>query len=89
MVINPNSIDIQNYSKAIILSGSIALDAQQLQQDLTQLKKQSKVKLFIGGQSSRQYQKEIETAGAITLGSDFIVGLHTLTKHLPIKWYFT
>ena len=72
-------------SAGIILSGSVECDAQQLQDDLSNLRQETGVPVLVGGSSANRYRNQIETAGAHAVGDDLIVGIHTLVKHFPAR----
>lgn len=72
-------------SQGIILSGSVECDPEQLQRELDFLRKQTGVPVLVGGNSSSRYRSQIEAAGALAVGDDLIVGIHTLVKHFPVR----
>lgn len=72
-------------SAGIILSGSVECDAQQLQTELEELRRQTGVPVFVGGSSARRYRSQIEAAGAQSVGDDLIVGIHQLARHFPAR----
>lgn len=71
-------------SKGVVLSGSVELDIQQLQEDLIQLTEDTNVPVWVGGSSSDKYREQIEDSGAMAVGSDLIVGLHQINKKIPL-----
>ena len=72
-------------SQAIVLTGAAELVPQVIQQQLITLREKTGVPVFVGGQASSRYRNEIEAAGAIVVGEDLTVGLHTLKKLLPVQ----
>jgi DNA-binding transcriptional MerR regulator len=71
--------------QAIVLSGSVEMVPQAIQQQLITLREKTGLPVLVGGLSSSRYRDEVEAAGAIVVGDDLIVGLHTLNKLLPIS----
>ena len=67
----------------IVLSGSIEPDLDLFVNGLTKLVHDSGVPVWVGGETSDKFSGEIESAGAVAVGSDLIVGLHTIQKSLP------
>ena len=72
-------------SQAIVLTGAAELVPQAIQQQLITLIEKTGLPVFVGGQASSRYRNEIEAAGAIVVGEDLTVGLHTLKEHIPVK----
>ena len=72
-------------SQAIVLTGAAELVPQAIQQQLITLLEKTGLPVFVGGQASSRYRNEIEAAGAIAVGEDLTVGLHTLKKFIPVK----
>ena len=70
-------------SQAIVLSGSVELDEDNLLTELKLLSKDCRVPVYVGGSSAYRYRHTIEKAGAVVLGNDLTVGLHQLHKQLP------
>ena len=68
-------------SQGIVLSGSIDVDA--VEHELQRVCHDSQVPVFVGGTYSSRHRKIIEQTGAIPVGDDLVVGIHTLSKHLP------
>jgi DNA-binding transcriptional MerR regulator len=72
-------------SNGIVLSGSINTDPIGLHEQLKSLVRDSNVPIWVGGKTSETYRQEIESAGAISLGHDLIVGMHHIHKALPVN----
>jgi DNA-binding transcriptional MerR regulator len=75
----------RSVSQAIVLTGAAELVPQAIQQQLITLLEKTGLPVFVGGQASSRYRNEIEAAGAIAVGEDLTVGLHTLKKFIPVK----
>lgn len=71
-------------SDGIVLSGSVKTDPVKLHEHLKALVNDSNVPVWVGGKTSEDFKQEIASAGANTLGSDLIVGLHLIQKSLPV-----
>lgn len=71
-------------SRAIILTGSAKLVPQAIQQQLITLREKTGLPVLVGGQASTRYRNEIEASGAIAVGEDLTVGLHTLKKFISV-----
>lgn len=72
-------------SQAIVLTGAAELVPQALQHQLITLREKTGLPVFVGGRASNRYRNEIEAAGAIAVGDDLTVGLHTLKKLIPVQ----
>ena len=73
----------RTHSQGIVLSGSVEMDVDQLQADIGMLRHQTGVPVLVGGTTSNRYRKAIEATGAIAVGDDLVVGIHSLNKHIP------
>jgi len=65
-------------SDAIVLAGSIKPSADLLAKQLPALARQAGVPVFVGGTTAKKYHDEINTAGAVSVGSDLVLGLHDI-----------
>ena len=72
-------------SDGVVLSGSVKTDPDQLHEHIKTLIQDSSVPVWVGGNTSETFKQEIESAGAVSLGSDLIVGLHLIHKILPVN----
>jgi hypothetical protein len=61
----------------------VECDEDQLKTELEFLIRDCHVPVYVGGSSAQRYRKAIEQAGAIALGIDLTVGLHSMSKQLP------
>jgi MerR family transcriptional regulator, light-induced transcriptional regulator len=61
----------QSGSEGIVLSASVIADLSSFEKDLTDLVKNAKTPVFIGGFGSLIHRELIEKAGAVVLGTDF------------------
>lgn len=73
----------RTHSQAIVLSGSVECNENQLQTELKLLIHDCKVPVYVGGTSAQRYSSAIQQAGATVLGNDLTVGMHQLHKQLP------
>jgi DNA-binding transcriptional MerR regulator/methylmalonyl-CoA mutase cobalamin-binding subunit len=67
---------------AIVLSGSIQPSPELLTQQLPELVKRVAIPVFVGGITATNYQKEITSAGARSVGSDLALGLRDIDTTL-------
>ena len=71
-------------SDAVVLSGSIVLDADLFKTELNTLAHSSSIPVFIGGHVAENYHAEIEATGATPLPTDLFGTLQTIGSVLPI-----
>lgn len=69
-------------SDAVILSGSVELAPEMLEQGLPLMVKSNKLPVFVGGQTSVNYRDLIARAGAIPTGTDIPQGLRKIDEVL-------
>jgi DNA-binding transcriptional MerR regulator/methylmalonyl-CoA mutase cobalamin-binding subunit len=69
-------------SQAVLLSGSLELQAQTLSEQLPTLITRLKVPVFIGGSTAVKYRDAIVDAGAIPLGTDIQQALRRIDEEL-------
>lgn len=72
-------------SNGIVLSSSMNMDAEKLHTQLKQLVIRSQVPVWVGGMTSEYQRESIESAGALALGQDLLVGLRLIHKNLPVN----
>ncbi|MDZ7804529.1 MerR family transcriptional regulator [Thiohalophilus sp.] len=71
-------------SEGIILSGSVDIGSNQLQQELSDLSRQcDDIPVFIGGPIATRHSAAIERSQVISLGEDLGAGMHKLSRHFP------
>ena len=71
-------------SDAVVLSGSIVLDADLFKTEMDTLAHASSIPVFIGGHVVDNYRAEIEATGATPLPTDLFGTLQTIGSVLPI-----
>ena len=71
-------------SEAVVLSGSIVLDADLFKTELYTLAHASSIPVFIGGHAAENYHAEIKATGATPLPTDLFFTLQTIGSVLPI-----
>lgn len=74
----------RTHSDAVVLSGSVQLDARMLQDGLEELNRVSRIPVFIGGHVAEDYRDEIEAAGAVPLPEDLLTTFRIISSVLPI-----
>lgn len=72
-------------SDGIVLSGSIQTEHPGFLKELEQLVQDTHTPVWVGGKTSEKLRNEIRATGAIPVGHDLIVGLHTINKTLPAQ----
>lgn len=68
----------QSGSTGVVLSASVIEDLAAFEKDLTELVKNAKAPVFIGGFGSLIHKDLIEKAGAVVLGTDFDFSFHQI-----------
>lgn len=69
----------------IVLSGSLAMEPDPFEHEFTELVQDSRVPVFIGGNTSRYHSEIITASGAFPVGNDLTSGLHIIQQHLPTR----
>jgi len=72
-------------SDGIVLSGSIETEHPDFLKELEKLVNDSHAPVWVGGRTSEKLRDQIKATGAIPVGHDLIVGLHTINKTLPAQ----
>ena len=72
-------------SDGVVLSGSIEPCIDNLQMKLKKLVEEALVPVWVGGITSAQLRNEIDSAGAIAIGPDLVIGLHKIQQTLPVE----
>jgi len=75
-------VAVRTHSEAIVLSGSVDTVNNDLDDELRELVKQSKLPVFIGGSFAHRHRQSLEALGTHPIGDDLIVGLHALAQVL-------
>lgn len=72
-------------SHGIVLSGSMLIDSDTFQHQLTQLAQISKLPIFVGGRVAENYRELIDSSKAIPLPEDLFASLRTIGNVLPVS----